>query len=125
MAKVIAITNQKGGVGKTTTAMNFGVGLRLRGKRVLMIDMDPQCSLSYIMGASDSPPTARELLLDPKMDALTAVQLVQEGHLIASSRELGSLEMELTEDDRAFRLSEALKQLVPYYDYVVIDSPPA
>ena len=125
MARVIAITNQKGGVGKTTTTMNFGVGLQLRGKRVLMVDMDPQCSLTYIMGGSSEGPTVQDLLLNPYMDVASTVRHMQEGHLIASSRELGALEMSLTGNDRAFRLSEALKQLMPSYDYIVIDSPPA
>lgn len=125
MAKIIAITNQKGGVGKTTTAMNFGVGLRLHGKRVLLIDMDPQCSLTYIMGGNSDGYTVQDLILDPSIDVMAAVQRVQEGSLIPANRELGSLDMLLTQNDRAFRLSEALKQLKPYYDYIIIDSPPA
>ena len=125
MAKIIAITNQKGGVGKTTTAMNFGIGLRLRRKRVLLIDLDPQCSLTYIMGGRSDGITVQDLLLNPQTEAMAAVQRLKEGSLIASNRELGSLEMVLTQNDRAFRLSEALKQVSPYYDYIVIDSPPA
>ena len=125
MAKIIAITNQKGGVGKTTTAMNFGVGLQLRGKRVLLIDMDPQCSLTYIMSGNTDGLTVQDLILDPSLDAAQAVQHVQEGDLIPSNRELGSLDMLLTTNDRAFRLAESLKQLRRYYDYIVIDSPPA
>ena len=125
MARIIAITNQKGGVGKTTTAMNFGVGLRQRGKKVLLIDMDPQCSLSYIMRGAEDGGTVQELLLNPRMDARQMVQHLEEGDLIPSNRELGSLEMQLTQIDRAFRLREALKHIKEGYDYIVIDSPPA
>lgn len=125
MARIIAITNQKGGVGKTTTTMNFGVGLRLRDRRVLLIDMDPQCSLSYIMKSSEQGLTVQDLLLNPRLDATEAIQHLEEADLIPASRELGSLEMQLTQIDRAYRLRESLKQITGQYDYIVIDSPPA
>ena len=125
MARVIAITNQKGGVGKTTTAMNFGAGLRMHGYRVLLIDMDPQCSLTYIMGGSSEGQTIKELLLEPETNASAAVQHLAEGDLLPSNRELITLELQLTDVGRAFHLSNVLKPIAPQYDYVIIDSPPA
>lgn len=125
MARIIAITNQKGGVGKTTTTMNFGAGLRNRGKRVLLIDMDPQCSLSYIMRGIEDGPTVQDLILDPQADAAPVIQHLEEGDLIRSSRDLVTLEIQLTDVGRAFRLSKVLKQLSAQYDYIIIDSPPA
>ena len=112
-------------MGKTTTAMNFGVGLRRQGKRVLLVDMDPQCSLSYIMRSEENGYTVQELLLDPAMDAALCVQRLEEGDLIPANRDLVTLETQLTDVGRAFRLSKGLKQLSPRYDYIVIDSPPA
>ena len=125
MARVIAIANQKGGVGKTTTSMNFGVGLQQSGKRVLFVDMDPQCSLTYIMGGDGEGKTVKDLLLDPQANAAAAIRHVREGDLLPSNRELITLEVQLTDVGRAYRLSKALKQLSPQYDYIIIDCPPA
>lgn len=125
MARIIAITNQKGGVGKTTTAVNFGVGLRQLGKRVLLIDMDSQCSLTYIMCGEYEGKSVKELLLDPREDARAVVRHAPEADVLPSSRELVTLELQLTDVGRAYRLSRALKQLSDDYDYIIIDSPPA
>lgn len=124
MAEILAITNQKGGVGKTTTALNLGVGLRLRGKRVLLVDMDPQCSLTYIMGGNSDGATSQELLMNPQFDPLIAVQHLREGDLIAASPGLSGMDMVLTQTGKEFRLQEMLQQLEDGYDYIVIDSPP-
>ena len=91
--------------------MNFGAGLRNRGKRVLLIDMDPQCSLSYIMRGIEDGPTVQDLILDPQADAAPVIQHLEEGDLIRSSRDLVTLEIQLTDVGRAFRLSKVLKQL--------------
>ena len=57
MAEIITFTNQKGGVGKTSLALNFGIRLKLAGAKVLFVDMDPQCNLTYIMGIDEAPVT--------------------------------------------------------------------
>ncbi len=123
MAKILAVTNQKGGVGKTTTAMHLGVGLGMKGKRVLFVDMDPQCSLTYIMNGSSAGATVRELLFR-QAAASQAIQKVQEGELIPASAGLSSMDANLTQQDMVFRLREALAPVVDRYDYIVIDSPP-
>ena len=125
MPRILAITNQKGGVGKTTTTMNLGAGLRLRRKKVLFIDMDPQCSLTYIMGGDSEGWSVKDLMVNPGLDPVVTIQQLKEGDLIPSHRELGTVEMILTGSDRAYRLNEALKKLGNRYDYIVIDSPPA
>lgn len=123
MAEILAITNQKGGVGKTSTALNLGVGLMRKGKRVLFVDMDPQCSLSYIMQGDCSGITAQELLLQ-QATAAQAIQQVPEGFLIAASRNLSTMDRVLTEPSTVFRLRDALAPIKGMYDYIVVDSPP-
>lgn len=123
MAKILAVTNQKGGVGKTTTAMNLGVGLGMKGKRVLFVDMDPQCSLTYIMNGNSAGVTVRELLFR-QAAASQAIQEVPEGHLIPASPGLSSMDANLTQPDMVVRLREALAPVADRYDYIVIDSPP-
>lgn len=126
MAEILAITNQKGGVGKTTTTLNLGAGLAKRGKRVLFVDMDPQCSLSYIMGGdcSGAVASSRELLINPQMDPTLAVQHLKEGDLICANPGLSAMDLVLTQSGKEFHLQQVLRRLAPFYDYVVIDSPP-
>ena len=124
MAEVLAITNQKGGVGKTTTALNLGVGLLRRGKRVLFVDVDPQCSLSYIMQADSSAVTVQELLLR-QAAAEQAIQSTPEGEVIAASPGLSSMDLMLNQMGKEYRMREALAGVSRRYDYIVIDSPPS
>lgn len=123
MAEVLAITNQKGGVGKTTTTLNLGAGLARKGKRVLFIDMDPQCSLSYIMSGNCKGATVVDLLMQSK-SVQEVIQHVKEGDLIAASPQLSSMDMLLNQTGKEFRLREALQPVMSMYDYIVIDSPP-
>lgn len=126
MAEIFAITNQKGGVGKTTTALNLGAGLAKRGKRVLFVDMDPQCSLSYILGGdcSGAVLSARELLLNPRLDPAAAIQHLKEGDLICSAPGLSAMDAVLTQSGKEFRLQAVFQKIRSQYDYIVIDSPP-
>lgn len=123
MAHILAITNQKGGVGKTTTTMNLGAGLARKGKRVLFIDMDPQCSLSYILSGSCKGPTVADLLLQTR-PVTEVIQHVEEGDLIAASPQLSSMDMMLNQTGKEYRLREALLPIQSAYDYIIIDSPP-
>lgn len=124
MSKIVAITNQKGGVGKTTTALNLGVGLRMLGKRVLFVDMDPQCSLTYIMAGNSEGASSQDLLINPQFDALIAIQHLKEGDLIAAHPNLSTMDMILNQTGKEYRLQEALQQIDNLYDYIIIDSPP-
>lgn len=124
MAEILAITNQKGGVGKTTTALNLGVGLIRGGKRVLFVDIDPQCSLSYIMRGDSTGVTVQELLLR-KAAAEQAIQKTPEGDLIAASPGLSTMDLVLNQMGKEYRMREALAPVLQQYDYIVIDSPPS
>lgn len=124
MAEILAITNQKGGVGKTTTSLNLGVGLIRSGKRVLFVDVDPQCSLSYIMQGDSSQVTVQELLLR-QATAEQAIQKTPEGDLIAASPGLSSMDLVLNQMGKEYRMREGLAGIAGQYDYIIIDSPPS
>lgn len=123
MAQVIAFTNQKGGVGKTTLAMNFGVRLKIAKARVLLVDMDPQCSLTYVMGV-DTPQVTIMDVLERKAHATQAVVRAEECDLICASPRLSVADVTFTMKGKEFLLRDALAPLLPYYDFIVLDSPP-
>lgn len=124
MAKVIAFTNQKGGVGKTTTASAFCGGLVSKGKKVLAIDLDPQGNLSFSFGADDDGYTIHDVLVG-KVSILEAIQTTKNCDIIPSNILLSGLELELTSVGREYVLREKLAPIMKFYDYVIIDTPPA
>lgn len=125
MATVYAISNQKGGVGKTTTTGNLAAGLHGKGFRVLVVDMDPQGNLGFSMGADVTDrPTLYEILKG-EVKIQYALQKLPQADFIASSILLSTIEMEFTDTGREFLLKDALEPLQERYDYILLDTPPA
>ena len=128
MARVISITNQKGGVGKTTTSINLAAALVKRGQRLLLIDMDPQGNATVGCGVEpDSVETTIYDLLLLESNAKDATTTTESGiDLIPATGDLAGAQVELlNEIGRELRLQKALKQLQDDYDYIFIDCPPA
>jgi len=121
--EILAVANQKGGVGKSTTVHSLGAGLSLKGFKVLLIDMDPQGNLSHVMQANMDRESTFEILLK-RTTAEAAVQEVLGGRIISASGALSSLDMELNQPGREYKLKEALAAIRGDYDYIVIDTPP-
>lgn len=125
MAKVIAFSNQKGGVGKTTTTCAIAAGLTQRGYSVLCVDLDPQSNLSFSAGAmADECATIYEVLKG-EVKALFAIQRTEMFDIISSNILLSGIDLEFTQKGREFLLKEALAPIVHKYDYILIDTPPA
>ena len=126
--KVLAITNQKGGVGKTTTAVNLAASLGAEGKHVLLIDMDPQGNATTGAGITkkEALPTVYQLLIGAATLVEVCIKTDFAFDILPANRELAGAEVELIElERREFRLKEALAEGRASYDFVLIDCPPA
>jgi chromosome partitioning protein len=124
MSKVISISNHKGGVGKTTSAINIGAGLNKLKKKVLLIDLDPQANLSQSLGVVEPDKTIYGALRGEYK--LQPIEIVKGLELVPSTLDLSGAEVEMSgEAGREYILRELIEPLRASYDYILIDSPPS
>ena len=132
--RIISVINQKGGVGKTTTVINLAAGLSMKGKKILVIDLDPQGNATTGLGLSnttDSETTIYSVLNgEKKISDVIQQTRFNNLNLITSNVDLSGLEVETAGDSRrAFKLKDELASILndskPLYDYIIIDCPPS
>lgn len=126
MAKIIAIANQKGGVGKTTTCVNLCAALHGMGRRVLLVDCDPQGNASSGMGVKKTiRPNTYDLLIN-QAEPESCVVHTNYGDVIPTGKELAAASLELIgKENREYVLKAKLQQLYMDYDFIFIDCPPS
>lgn len=123
MAKKYAVSNHKGGVGKTTSTVNIGAALASKGKKVLLIDLDPQANLSQSFGIKNQEITIYENL---KGDPPNIIEIKKNLYVISSSLDLSAAEIELSsETGREYILKDVIVKIEDNYDYIFIDCPPS
>ncbi len=129
MSRTIAIANQKGGVGKTTTTVNLGASLAGEGQRVLIIDSDPQANTTSALGFPKDPARRtlyQGLILGEPLERIVIRTAVDGLDIIPSDKNLVGASVELvSEENREYRLKAALKPIRDRYSFILIDCPPA
>ena len=127
MAQIIAVVNQKGGVGKTTTAVNLAAALKIAGKKVLLCDFDPQANATSGFGVEKNKTTASVYdVIVGSVEARDAVVHTPYGDLLPSAAALSGAGVELVGmENREFILKNALESIREEYDYIFIDCPPS
>lgn len=129
MSKIIAIANQKGGVGKTTTSVNLGAGMATLGKRVLLVDIDPQGNTTSGVGVNKAD--VANCIYDILINEVEPVEAILETkiqglHIIPATIQLAGAEIELVSTiSRELKLKKALNAVKAGYDYIIIDCPPS
>ena len=125
MTQIITVTNQKGGVGKTTTASALVCGLHQRGARVLGIDLDPQGNLGFTLGLEIGSGSTAYDVFKGTCTMEEAIASTEYGDVLPSDIMLSAAEVEFTAPRREFMLSDLLTGVRDRYDFVIIDTPPA
>ena len=129
MGRVIAVANQKGGVGKTTTATNLSACLAEKGKKVLAIDMDPQGNMSSALGIDKNAVdyTIYELILgDCTLEECLQSETIENLSVLPANVNLSGAEIELIGvDDKEFILKSYIDEVKEEYDFIIIDCPPS
>ena len=123
MGKIISISNHKGGVGKTTTAINLGAGLSRLGKKVLLVDIDPQANLTQSLGKTDQGRTIYGALRGDY--DLPEIKIAKNLYLTPSSLDLTGAEVELEGKAGRYKLKRLIDPLRGSYDFILIDTPPS
>lgn len=123
MTRITTIANQKGGVGKTTTASALATGLTAKGFKTLIVDIDPQSNMSYTFGADDQQASIYEVLKGTATPQ-EAIQHTKQGDIISSTLLLAGADMEFTDTGREYLLKSFIEPLKNIYSHIIIDTPP-